>query len=169
MEGAGALKVALDSLYPSGGIDRTDLEIAAKNSACGIDVAIYLTGARVRYGSCRLTNTFKPSEYVIRQVSTGKTVHVKVKPEVIPTRVRNQMRKIQSGQFTASDIDLFRDLQWAYARRLVSRPLSQSYNVAIVSDYQMPKPVTVEWGTRTDNAYKNTPSTAQDGGIDTKQ
>jgi len=48
VEGAAALKVAFDRLFPDGVVDRTDLRIASNNSACGGDVVAYLTGARTR-------------------------------------------------------------------------------------------------------------------------
>jgi formylmethanofuran dehydrogenase subunit E len=51
VEAATVLKVALNRLFPDGMIDRTDLRIASNNSACGGDVAAYLTGARARFGS----------------------------------------------------------------------------------------------------------------------
>ena len=40
-----------------------------------------------------------------------------------------QMKKIESGKFEPADIDLFQDLQWAYAKKLVSRPASESVDV----------------------------------------
>jgi len=46
VESAAALRLAFDRLFPSEPVDRTDLRIASNNSACGGDVAAYLTGAR---------------------------------------------------------------------------------------------------------------------------
>ena len=51
VESAGALRLAFDRLFPDGVIDRTDLRIVSNNSACGGDVAVYLTGARLRFAS----------------------------------------------------------------------------------------------------------------------
>lgn len=37
--------------------------------------------------------------------------------------------KIESGAFDPADIDLFQDLQWIYARKLVSRPAIESVDI----------------------------------------
>ena len=44
VESAASLRVAFDVLFSDGFIDRTDLRIVSNNSACGGDVASYLTG-----------------------------------------------------------------------------------------------------------------------------
>ncbi len=94
VEGATALRVAFDELFPDGVIDRTDLRIASKVSACGGDVGAYLTGARTRYGSYLLDKKLGASEYVVQQVSTGRTVRVSINAATYPTEVRKQMKKI---------------------------------------------------------------------------
>lgn len=127
VESAGALRVAFDKVFSDGVVDRTDLRIASNNSACGCDVASYLTGARTRFASHVIDPKLTESEFVVQQVSTGKTVRVRVKPEAYPTEVRVQMRKIESGNFKPEDIDLFQELQWEYAKKIVTRPLSETF------------------------------------------
>lgn len=39
------------------------------------------------------------------------------------------MRKIESGNFKPEDIDLFQDLQWAYAKLIVTRPLAETFTL----------------------------------------
>jgi hypothetical protein len=133
------------------------LRIVSNNSACGGDVAAYLTGARLRFASHHIDNTLKESEFIIQKVSTGETVRVRVKPEAYPTEVRNQMKKIESGQFTSQDLDLFQDLQWEYARRLINRPLQESFIVEKLQDFRWPAPLCKDLGKRKDNDYKNVP------------
>jgi len=157
VEGATALKVAFDRLFPDGAIDRTDLRIASNNSACGGDVAAYLTGARARFGSHYIDKQLGPSEFVVHRVSRQKTVRVSINKETYPTEVREQMRKIESGNFTPEDIDLFQDLQWDYAKRLVGRPLIDSVDVIDNAVYVWPAPTLGELGRRKDNDYKNVP------------
>jgi len=158
VESAGALKVAFDLLFPDGTVDRTDLRIVSNNSACGGDVAAYLTGARLRFGSHHIDNLLTESEFIVRQVSTGRTVHVKLNPAVYPTEVKTQMKKIESGNFAPGDIDRFQELQWAYARRLVSRPLGEAFLVRDLKAYQWPGPICRDLGTRRDNDYKDVPA-----------
>lgn len=157
VESASALKVAFGLLFPDGIVDRTDLQIVSNNSACGGDVASYLTGARLRFGSHHIDNSLKESEFIIRQVSTGKTVHVKLNPAVYPTEVKARMKKIESGNFTPADIDSFQELQWAYAKRLINSPLKESFIAEEKMEFQWPKPVCPDLGSRKDNDYKNVP------------
>jgi formylmethanofuran dehydrogenase subunit E len=157
VESSGALKVAVDKLFRDGIIDRTDLRIVSNNSACGADVASYLTGARARFGAHAFDNGLSESEFYVQQVSSGKTVHVKLNPAVYPKEVKTQMRKIESGSFEPKDIDLFQELQWAYAKRTVNKPLAESYIVRDVPDFVWPGSSCRDMGTRKDNDYRNAP------------
>ncbi len=154
VESASALKIAFSSLFPNGTIDRTDLRIASNNSACGGDVASYLTGARVRYNAHSIDDDLGESEFVVQQVSTGKTVRVRVKPEKYPTEVRAQMRKIESGNYQIENIDIFQKLQQNYAKQIISRPLTETFMLIDAADYKWPEPPCRDFGTRKDNTYK---------------
>lgn len=157
VEASGALRLAFDALFSDGIIDRTDLRVAAKNSACGGDVAAYLTGARTHFGTYLIDQSLTASEFVVQQVSTGRSVRVRVRPEAYPTEVRTQMRKIESGEFTPADIDLFQTVQWDYAKRIVSRPLDETFMLVEDQPYAWPAPACPGLGTRTDNDYKAVP------------
>lgn len=157
VEGATALMVAFERLFPDGVIDRTDLRIASNNSACGGDVAAYLTGARARFGSHVIDPGLKESDFVVQRVSTGQTVRVVINAATYPAEVRAQMKKIESGDYTPADIDLFQDLQWAYAGKLVSRPASDSVYLVEAPDYAWPAPPCNDLGRRRDNDFKDAP------------
>lgn len=158
VEGATALKVAFDRLFPDGVVDRTDLMIASNNSACGGDVAAYLTGARARFGSHLIDPALKESDFVVRRISTGKSVRVVINAGTYPKDVRTQMKKIESGGFEPADIDLFQDVQWAYAKKLVSRPAIESVDVTDDPAYAWPEPPCKPLGSRRDNDYKSVPA-----------
>ncbi len=157
VESAGALRVAIDLLFTDGIVDRTDLRIVSNNSACGGDVAAYLTGARPRFASHQIDNTLTESEFFVQKVSTGKTIHVKLNPAVYPVEVKTQMKKIESGKYQPQDVDLFQELQWAYARRLINKPLKDSFLIEEVQEFKWPDPVCRDLGSRKDNDYKNVP------------
>ena len=157
VESAGALRVAFDLLFPDGVIDRTDLRIVSNNSACGGDVAAYLAGARLRFASHHNDNSLTESEFFVQKVSTGKTIHVKLNPAVYPVEVKTQMKKIESGKYQPQDTDLFQELQWAYARRLINKPLKDSFIIEEVQEIKWPDPVCRDLGSRKDNDYKNVP------------
>jgi len=157
VESASALRVAFDMLFPGKVIDRTDLLIVSNNSACGGDVAAYLTGSRARFGSHLIDNSLTESEFYVKRVSNSRTVHVKLNPAVYPKEVKTQMKKIESGKFEAKDIDLFQELQWDYAKRMVNSPLRNSFIIEEVKDYKWPEATCQDLGRRKDNDYKNTP------------
>lgn len=157
VESAASLRVALDLLFPDRIIDRTDLRIVSNNSACAGDVAAYLTGARARFNSHVVENSLTESEFFVHQVSTGRTVHVKLNPTVYPKEVKTQMKKVESGTFEPKDIDLFQELQWAYAKSMVNRPLKESFILEEVKDYKWPESSCKDLGRRKDNDYKNVP------------
>lgn len=156
VESAASLRVAFDLLFPDKIIDRTDLRIVSNNSACGGDVAAYLTGSRARFNSHVIDNSLTESEFFVRQVSTGRTVHVKLNPAVYPKEVKTQMKKIESGAYEPKDIDLFQELQWAYAKRMVNRPLKESFIIEEMKEYKWPESSCKDLGKRKDNDYKNT-------------
>jgi formylmethanofuran dehydrogenase subunit E len=157
VEGAIVLKVAFDRLFPDEMIDRTDLMIASNNSACGGDLASYLTGARTRFGTHLIDPQLKESDFVVKRVSTGRAVRVVINAATYPHDVRIQMKKIESGKFEPSDIDLFQDLQWAYAKKLVSRPPIESVDITDNPSYVWPELPCRDLGKRKDNDYKNVP------------
>jgi len=157
VEGATALRVAFDRLFADGIIDRTDLRIASNNSACGGDVASYLTGARARFGSHLIDASLRESDFVVQRVSSGKTVRVVINAATYPQEVRTQMKKLESGQYEPADIERFQDLQWAYAKKLVSRPAIESVDLTDQPAYAWPDPPCKDLGQRRDNDFKNVP------------
>ena len=154
VEGATTLRVAFDRLFPEGVIDRTDLRIASNNSACGGDVAAYLSGTRTRFGSHYIDPALKEGEFLVQRLSTQETVRVGIDAATYPHDVRAQMRKIESGTFTSPDLDSFQDLQWEYARKLVNRPPEESVDMAQDTGCVWPDPPCKDMGERRDNLYK---------------
>lgn len=70
VESTASLREAFDMLFSDGIVDRTDLRIVSNNSACGGDVAAYLTGARARFNSHIIDNSLTESEFYIRLRTT---------------------------------------------------------------------------------------------------
>jgi formylmethanofuran dehydrogenase subunit E len=157
VESAASLRVACDLLFPDKVIDRTEIRVVSNNSACGGDVAAYLTGARTRFNSHVIDKSLTESEFYVQQVSTGRIVHVKLNPVVYPKEVKTQMKKTESGDFKSEDIDRFQELQWAYVKRMVNRPLAESFLIEEVKDYIWPEASCKDMGKRKDNDFKNIP------------
>ncbi len=109
----------------------------------------------MRFSSHHIDNSLTESEFFVQIVSSGKAVHVKLNPVVYPNEVKTQMRKVESGNFTPRDIDVFQELQWSYAKRLISKPLLDSFLVREMKKFEWPKPQCADFGRRKDNDYKN--------------
>jgi len=80
-----AMSVGLKTLYPNGVIDRTDTGCITNNSPCYGDVAAYLTGGRIRFGTQKIDPSLG-NEFIIHRFSTNETVKVSLKPGRIPSR-----------------------------------------------------------------------------------
>ena len=85
-------------------------------------------------------------------------MRVRVRPEAYPTDVRVQMRKIESGKFEPNDIDIFQDLQWDYAKTIVTRPLGETFVLVDSAGYVWPEAPCKDFGTRKDNSFKAVPA-----------
>jgi hypothetical protein len=64
---------------------------------------------------------------------------------------------IESGDYTPADIDLFPNLQWACAKRLVGRPARDSVDLIEAPNYAWPAPPCKDFGRRRDNDCKDAP------------
>ena len=157
VEGAVALKVAFDQLFANGIIDRTDLRVASNSSACGADIAGYLTGARTRFGNHLLDRTLGASEYVVERLSTKNSVRVSINPRTYPVEVRALMKTIESGAYDPADIDRFQELQWQYRASSGQPAATDAVDIQDATSYQWPEPPCGDFGRRTDNDYKSVP------------
>lgn len=123
-----AMSVGLNRLYPNGAIDRTDTCCITNNSPCYGDVAAYLTGGRIRFGTQKIDPSLG-NEFILYRLSTGRAVKVSLRPGVFPDRVAALENKIRSGDFTDADMRRCQQWQWDYARNLLQRPLDKSFQV----------------------------------------
>jgi len=129
-----ALSVGLGQLYPDGVIDRTDTACITNNSPCYGDVAAYLTGARIRFGTQKIDPELG-NAFVLYRISTGQAVMVSLKPGVFPKKVAEVEKKIRGGSFTLQEMRRCQQLEWEYARNLLQEPLDQSFSVKEVKDF----------------------------------
>jgi acetolactate decarboxylase len=149
------LRVALGKLYPDGVIDRTDTRVVSNNSPCGGDVASYLTGGRLRFGTHFIDKTLKEGEFIVQQISTKKTIRVRINPEIYPHDVRMKMKQIESGNYTKEDLREFQELQWGYGIKLISHSPFELFFAGEIENYSFPEHPLPELGVRHDNDYKN--------------
>ena len=124
-----AMSVGLSQLYPNGVIDRTDACCITNNSPCYGDVAAYLTGGRIRFGTQKIDPALG-NEFVLYRMSTKHAVKVSLVPGVFPRELAALENTIRRGDFfTVADMDRCQQWQWDYARGLLQRPLRESFQV----------------------------------------
>ena len=146
--------LGLQVLYPDGVVDRTDTGCITNNSPCFGDVAEYLTGGRIRFGTQKI-DTALGNEFILFRFSTGKAAKVSLNPGIFPEEVIRMESKIRSGNFQIEDVRLCQHLQWEYAKRLVSHPLSESFTVSELEDFKWQPDAYEHTGKRGDILNKN--------------
>ncbi len=156
IQAACALKMAFDKLFPNGVIDRTDIRVLSSNSPCYVDAASYLTGARINFGTLEIDNSLGTS-WIVQVISTGKTVKVTRRSGVFPKGLEALEKKIKSGRGTPEEITRCRDMEWKFAKRLLSRPLESSFKVQELKGFHWPGSKYKKVGKRGDIRFKNAP------------
>lgn len=149
-----ALSVGLKELYPDGVVDRTDTACITNNSPCFGDVAAYLTGGRIRFGTQKIDPKMK-NEFVLFRISTGQAVKVTLKRGVFPDDLLALEKKIRSGGFTVAEMRECQVRQWDYAKSLLDRPLSDAFSVERIRDFQWQADAYEHLGSRGDTINKN--------------
>lgn len=123
-----AIRVGMDALYPDGVIDRTDTGCITKNSPCYGDVAAYLSGGRIRFGTQKIDPTLGDA-FVLYRFSTGRAVKVSLAKGVFPPELAALETRIRAGDFTDQEMRTCQQMGWSFARALVERPLAGSFEV----------------------------------------
>jgi formylmethanofuran dehydrogenase subunit E len=154
--GAFAMRLALDALEPQGIADRTDLRVLSRNSPCLGDVAAYLTGGRVRFGTQDVRD--EPGVwYLVGRISTGRTVRVRERPGVYPPDLaQREARMMTEGKVEAAQIDAVREAQSRWVRDvLLTRPAGELYAVETLPRYTWEEVPYAHVGRRTDVLFKH--------------
>jgi formylmethanofuran dehydrogenase subunit E len=151
--------VAFKILFPDGIIDRSVLWGISGNSPCWSDVTAYLTGARMQYGNLGF---FKDKRYghciILYREDTEQAVLVTWKkgvnnipwetvmlPEEIKWKTRVDMEEVKAlknvvkkagGKPTPYQVDLMRYYQYLHINDVLSRPLEESYQTKILTDFK---------------------------------
>lgn len=121
-----ALSVGLDDLYPEGVIDRTDTGCISNNSPCFGDVAAYVTGGRIRFGTQKIDPTMG-KRFIVVRFSTGEAVEVVIREGVFPEDLEVLEGEIRRGGYTVEQMRACQTAQWDYAKGLLERPLEESF------------------------------------------
>jgi hypothetical protein len=143
------LKLAADALYPDGVIDRTDTGCVTRNSPCYGDVAAYLSGGRVRFGTQKIDPDLG-NGFVLHRFSTGEAVKVTLADGVFPRPLAELERKLRGGDFTQGELRECQELAWDFARELLQHPLEESFELRALPGYAWEPDVYEHLGPRGD-------------------
>jgi len=153
---AAGLRYGLNELFPEGIIDRTDLRIITKNSPCFVDACAYLSGGRINFGTLAIDNSLGWA-WIVQRISTKKAVRINLRPEALPEQVEEMETKIRRGKYELEDIDTCRNIQWDFAKGVLSRPLKKSFRITILKNFTFPESAYPKIGMRGDIIHKNDP------------
>lgn len=153
-----AMSLALESLFPDGVVDRTDLRFLSRNSPCLGDVGAYLTGGRVRFGTQDVAN--RPGVwYIVQRISTGKTVEVAEGEGFFPREMINMESQLAhlSQREKSEAVATLKRMQedWLRNSLFPSRP-EENYTVREI-DFEWEDVPYAHKGERTDVLYKDVP------------
>jgi formylmethanofuran dehydrogenase subunit E len=151
LRGAYAMRALADIAFPKRPFDRTDLSVISKNSPCLGDVAAYLTGGRVRFGTHNLDNSLGVG-FIIQVRSTEEVWQVNEDKDFFPDNIALWEAALLNDDLISKGIISIEDKaelvsvneanQWNWVRNylLPSRP-SDHYKVKKLNNFKMPNPI----------------------------
>ena len=148
------LSLGLKELYPDGAIDRTDTCCITNNSPCFGDVAAYLTGGRIRFGTQKIAHNMD-NEFIIYRISTKQAVKISLRDSIFPSKLAELERKMKSGDFTMEQMHQCQKLGWDFAESVLNRPLEESFVVKDLEAFIWKPDNYIHRGSRGDVVNKN--------------
>lgn len=148
------LSLGLKELYPDGAIDRTDTCCITNNSPCFGDVAAYLTGGRIRFGTQKIDHNMG-NEFIIYRISTKQAVKISLRDSIFPSKLAELERKMKSGDFTMEQMHQCQKLGWDFAESVLNRPLEESFVVKDLEAFIWKPDNYIHRGSRGDVVNKN--------------
>ena len=143
------LSFGLKELYPDGVIDRTDTCCITNNSPCFGDVAAYLTGGRIRFGTQKIDPSMG-NEFIVYRISTQQAIKVSLKNGVFPEKLAWLENKVKSGNFTIEQMRECQRLGWDFAKNISNRPLEESFVVKKIRGFSWEPDSYIHKGSRGD-------------------
>jgi hypothetical protein len=151
LRGAYALRALGDVAFPGLPFDRSDLLVVSKNSPCLGDVAAYLTGGRVRFGTHRLDDSLGVG-FIVRVGSTGATWEVREEPGFFPAVIAAwesallDAGLIETGLLSERDkadlVAINETVQWNWVRTALLPSLpADHYRVRSLDDAELPNAI----------------------------
>lgn len=145
LRGVWALRALFDLAFADAPIDRSDLIVVSKNSPCLGDVAAYLTGARVRFGTHRLDNSLGVG-FQLKQMSTARTWEVREEdgffPDVIVAWEAALLDEVISESDKRELLAVHEAAQWDWVReQLFTSAPRDHYRARELTHLDLPAPL----------------------------
>lgn len=134
VEGALAMRLAMNELYPDQPIDRTNIRIVSRPSPCLADVAIYLTGGRYQYNTFYVDTAFK-GLYIIQRIDNQQAVAVSRNFGVKPMSIDSLGELAIKQLLTPCSLDSLKTLENNYAEYLLSHNPKQLFTVTKLNKF----------------------------------
>lgn len=133
--GAKALEFTFQNLFQVEKIDRTDFRILSAPSPCLTDVASYLSGGRIQFGT-QLVQKLGADLFVIQRISDGKTFQIGLKPGVKPAQIIEMTAKAEKAALSPCELEELKKLEDAFSIELLHAKASDVFHFAEISDFQ---------------------------------
>lgn len=154
--GALAMQQAMEMLYPSQPIDRTNLRIVSKPSPCLTDVAIYLSGGRYQFNTFYVDTAFD-GLYLVQRIDDQKTVAVALRPGVKPPQIDSLGNLAIQQTLAPCDLDQLQRLEDDFTARLLAADPTKLFTVRLLDTFNW-EPSTKHDYLKTDILNKYKPS-----------
>lgn len=155
MEGMQALQLGLSALYPDGVLDRTNTRVVSKSSPCLADAAIYLSGARMQYGSFYVDDSMD-GLYVLQRIDNGIAVRVTRNAHVKPTEIDRLGALAVKCKLSPRELDQLKTMEDEYLDFLKSTPPEYNFTVSPLKNFRWQQQLRGDYP-KTDIINKNQP------------
>ena len=152
------LSTLLPKLFSDGIVDRTDLNVVAKNSPCLVDTSALMTGARINHKTLSLDNSLGGS-FIVQRISTKEAYRVSLKDKTFLKALRKQEKEIKAKiashkTVTKEDIDKVEALAFKAMKYMLNTDPKILLNIKKLKEYKFYFSIK-DIGARSDVVNKN--------------
>ncbi|RLE29480.1 MAG: hypothetical protein DRJ61_14475 [Acidobacteria bacterium] len=134
---AAGIAFGLQTLFPGEIVDRTDLVVAVNRSPCYGDVAEYMTGARLRYGSLTIDPKLG-DRWILYRRSTDQTVSVHLRAGVKPAELADLEKQLRRAACPEDLMTKVQTIQKDFAIHTLSAPPGEIFALDPLSEFPYP-------------------------------
>ncbi len=127
--GAKALDFTFNELFGLEKIDRTDFRILSAPSPCLTDVASYLSGGRIQFGT-QSVQKLGADLFVIQRISDGKTVQIGLKSGVKPAQIIELTARADRAELSPCELAELKKLEDDFSVVMLHADASEVFQFA---------------------------------------